>query len=675
MNTLTWLGRVALPLAMLALLLIFRADFFGTRESQEESVESGNLAAEESVRSGSAGVATADSRVRTLVGDTVQSERNPASGQATSPNGERAPSKSGPASPRGITRLGGSGAYARIGTVTRRTLGVSAASEPLSAEVADLPSSTIHFAAAVAVAAKPGKPTVGPTCTVHLAREGGSPEQLAKFTLRADQSSWTEAKVELESLSRGRLLLGCQQDVEAPIAVVWAQPFAIHSVATRRAPLVVLVSLDTLRADHVSGFGAPIGLTPELRKLGNEGLRMLAATSEGTMTLHSHFGMLYSRFYGYALRRQRVETLADVLTGAGFTTAGFTGGGFVGSNFNFHRGFDLYSEYQGAAHGLTENAAFPHILSESLEWIDLHAGIPSFVFIHTYALHQQPAEEQKWREVHGSWAKFARTPEQLDEDRTFYRNLARETDATLAPLFDKLRSLSETRDVLLIVTSDHGEAFGEHDNSRHGYARDISPHDEIIHIPLIIWGPRLVPTGRTSTMPAMLMDIPPSILAALDIAAAPSMLGTDLWPLWSRASSGQAAEGFAANSVGSVSDAHSFWSLRSSSKKLIAPKDICAECEYELYDLDADPGELHNLAKERPAVVAEMLAQLRRRLVDFEVTNDVDDGPLPNCQRCGWVRFGDFWQALAVTDEEAPEPPDEIDPAVRERLRALGYVE
>jgi arylsulfatase A-like enzyme len=430
----------------------------------------------------------------------------------------------------------------------------------------------------------------------------------------------------------------------------------------------VLFSLDTLRADHVTGFPGAADLSPNIGQFADDGLRLLDATSEGTWTLASHYSLLFSRMYGFPVDAKPLTSLAQALADGGFVTAALTGGGFMGAAFNYHLGFDHFVEY-----GTTNYDDLPFILTDVLPIFRCFEDAPTFVFLHTFAIHELPPSEIAWHEEHGQFRPFRPDPQQLKSARAFYAGVVRQTDAELAKLFDVLRGISEVRPVLLLILSDHGDAFGEHRNFRHGFgAPHVTLHDEIIHVPMIVWGPGLIPPGRSSRRPVMLVDVAPSILAAVGIAPPRSMRGTNLWPLWSKSDPDAVPP-----SLGSVSHTEGAWSLRTERAKLIVEMTRRRGSKgVELYDLEVDPGERNDLAGERPREVAAMLAQLRQQLSKLGVPLPPKDSAFPTCRHCAWQERETFWR-LALEDDavEGATAPGAVDEETLQRLRDLGYTD
>jgi len=559
-----------------------------------------------------------------------------------------------PATPP-VVRLGSAGGTATVAGVTRPVLAPASAGEwrlPLP----PFPAARVLLA----VARREGPPAV---CRARLAGEGGAEAGPAvSFPLGGGEPAWLEGELAVPAGFRGALHLQCSQAGRAKPAVAWARPRAVPADAPR-APLLVLLSLDTLRADRVPGFGGDAELAPNLGRLAAEGVRMTAATAWGTWTLPSHAVLLRSLLYGFEEPDLGASRLVGLLAEAGFATEASVGGGWMGAELGFAGGFDRYAE-----HPVTEDADartesdLPEVLADARSTLERLAGVPTFLFVHSYAVHELGPDAASFLEERDGLVPIDLPPEALARERAFYDSLVRRADARLGPFFETLRRSAEERPVLLVVVSDHGEAFGEHGSYGHGLrSGSVTLHDEVVRVPMIAWGPGLVPGGRASDRPTGLVDVGPTLLDAAGVSPPPDAFeGASLWPFWSGASESPPP------SLGSVSHIEGTWALRDAGAKLIVHLEDDGGERLELYDLAEDPEERNDLAATQPARTRALRARLLVRLAELGIEPAVQ-GRLPRTDCRRGDRSGCDFPPL-----HSPRMPAVSD-ETREKLRGLGY--
>lgn len=298
---------------------------------------------------------------------------------------------------------------------------------------------------------------------------------------------------------------------------------------------VVLVSIDTLRADHVGAYGYKRPTTPNLDALARESAVFLNTFAPAPWTLPSHVSLLSGQnclthrvYYESDAIDPNTPLLAELLRDRGYACAAFTGAGFVSSSFGFSRGFYEFDQGQGA---LGSETLAAEAAKKAVGWLKTHADRPFFLFLHTYQVHHPykappPYDtlflgpDPKWRrwdfsKDHGGRPNiFKPLPESERQNIIgLYDGGIRYTDeALLKPLVETLKERGLLDRTLLIVTSDHGEEFFEHG----GWAHTRAVYDESIKVPLIIrfpggrWAGRRAPVVR-------LTDIAPTVLEALGI--------------------------------------------------------------------------------------------------------------------------------------------------------------
>ena len=388
---------------------------------------------------------------------------------------------------------------------------------------------------------------------------------------------------------------------------------------------VLLISIDTLRADAIGAYGNKSVSTPWMDRLAREGVRFEQAHAHNVVTLPSHSNILSGRYpLTHGVRDntgfrfpQDMPTLATMLKERGFQTAAFVSAFVLDSRFGLDRGFDVYDDHTA---GLDRQSPFmvpdrkaEETVSLAVRWIESHRDRPFFAFVHLYDPHFPYQPKEPYASRH--------------RDAPYYGEVEA-TDAALAALLKPILDGPREGNTLVILTSDHGEALGEHGESTHG----IFAYESALRVPLILRLPGV--SNRVASAPARHIDIVPTVLDALGMDVPKELPGTSLWGL---ALGGRAVVGFSAY----------FESLSTSLNQGWAPLRGMFDGRYkyidlplpELYDLRADPGELKNLVATEPVQLDSMRSALTRQRA-------LDKG----------VKRG---------DEDA---------ATIERLRALGYV-
>jgi arylsulfatase A-like enzyme len=387
---------------------------------------------------------------------------------------------------------------------------------------------------------------------------------------------------------------------------------------------VVLVTIDTLRADHVGCYGAARAHTPALDAVGAQGVRFEQAVSPAPLTLPAHASLMTAldppahgvRHNSVHRLAQSLPTLAESMREAGYATAAFVGAVVLHRRFGLDRGFGVYDDEVGsrvsATVGYAERRA-DRVVDAALAWLE-SAPERFFLWIHFYDPHAE------YDPPSGFASAFA--------SRRYAGEIAF-ADAQLGRLLAAIRSRWGEGGLLIAVTSDHGESLGEHGEITHSY----TIYEATQRIPLVISGPGL-PRGRVVAAPSRLIDLAPTLLALAGAEPLPGVRGRDLRPLID----GRETEPRVAylETLATQIDLH--WSpllgLRSDRLKYIrAPQP-------ELYDLEADPGETDNRAPREPELVARMDRELQARLAE--------------------ARTPDAGVVLSAED--------------RARLRSLGYV-
>ena len=371
---------------------------------------------------------------------------------------------------------------------------------------------------------------------------------------------------------------------------------------------VVLISVDTLRADHLGIHGYRRPTSPHIDRLGRAGVTFLRAVAQSPATLPSHASIFTSRYpsqhrtikegLSYTELQDSELTLAEILKKRGYRTAAFTGGGETARVFSLDQGFDLYDDQGG---GLAR------INRRVFAWLSARGKAPFFLFVHCYDTHEPyeppPPFDALFPEQALKVDLKIKDPTPADEARFLRKTMAdyaaeiAYTDQHVGALLERLKKLGLGSDTLVIFTSDHGEEFLEH--RKLGHSEHI--YDESIHVPLIFHGPGVRP--RMVRQQVSSVDIAPTVLGLLGVAAPARMMGVSLQPL-------MAGEAALERPAYSENERRLQYSVRTSTHKLIADTE---KKTFQLYDLIKDPGEQRDLAAGRPPEYT----RLRRLIEDW----------------------------------------------------------
>ena len=338
--------------------------------------------------------------------------------------------------------------------------------------------------------------------------------------------------------------------------------------ARANTPDILLIVIDTLRADHVSSYGYARPTSPALDRLASEGVLFENAMATSSYTLPSHASILtglypYQHGVEWQTSKQRRQglpaNLPETLKTLGYRTGAFSANTFWFSReHGFGRGFLHFDEYFHSiadrilrtAYGrIAARLVFPRLGWEdiparrratdinraALEWIGRSANQPFFAVLNYMDVHDPYLPPQPYR---GRFAAVAEpggllhwelhvpktlTPEELQSEIDAYDGGIAYVDAQIDALLTSLRARPSARDLLVIITADHGDEFFEHRGFLHG----THLYREVIHVPLIVWRPGRIPGATRVATPVTNASIPATILEQLDTkwhaSAAPSL--------------------------------------------------------------------------------------------------------------------------------------------------------
>jgi arylsulfatase A-like enzyme len=387
-----------------------------------------------------------------------------------------------------------------------------------------------------------------------------------------------------------------------------------------RGANIVVIGIDTLRADHIGAYGYPRPTTPRIDTFSREATHFATAVSQSSWTLPAFAsiftGLLPSyhragegRFPAVSHLAPSYETLATVLQRAGYRTASFVSNIWVGAEVGMARGYDEHVDS-----GLATRA-----VDDSVAWLRAHHADRFFLFVHIMEPHQPfaPAPEDAAPFIDSTYTGpvgtyFWGTKEPLtDADRRrivdLYDGDIRYTDRLTARLFDVMKELGLDGNTVVVIVSDHGEELFDHGGlPGHGHTL----YDELILVPLLIRFPGGRWHGRIDR-PVRTMDLFPTLLDAVGLPVPTNVNGVSLMPLV-RGGEGVPGSEVALSEYVCYGDEIELKSLRTPVEKLVlSPRSGLAQ----LFDLRTDPREQHDVATARPDIAAAMRNQIERDLV------------------------------------------------------------
>jgi arylsulfatase A-like enzyme/Tfp pilus assembly protein PilF len=397
-------------------------------------------------------------------------------------------------------------------------------------------------------------------------------------------------------------------------------------------PNILLITIDTLRADHVGSYGYSAAETQALDGLAKRGLRFDRAVTVTPLTLPAHASLMTGTYPGYhgirdnggAALGEGQTTLADVFRARGYRTGGFVAAFVLDHRWGINQGFDRYSDRVRLSNDLqnagTDSAqrAGSEVVDEATTWLAEDTSRPFFAWVHLYEPHTPYDAPEPVR------ARFPATTAGA------YDAEIATADEQVGRLVDRLSRDGRLDRTIVVALGDHGESLGEHQEREHGFFI----YDATVRIPLIVAGPGI--PSRAIADQVRIVDVMPTLLELAGIAIPPAVQGTSLVPV----TSGSHVQ-LTALSETWYPRRHFGWS------ELTAIRDdrytFIAAPGRELYDRHLDPGETHNLAATNP----ERANSLERALSEL----------------------------IRHTSSEA-KPPSErrVDARTAERLRSLGYV-
>jgi arylsulfatase A-like enzyme len=511
----------------------------------------------------------------------------------------------------------------------------------------------------------------GPVTFEVTVTSGGTESSVFERTVTTPDR-WSTTRVDLSEFAGEPVTLALGLSAEAPGALgYWGSPVVRNSGAmpevdqtsadramledggTRRPRAVILFLADALRRDHLDAYGYERTTAPTLTRIAQEGVRFADNISQGAWTkvsVPSMLTSLYPTSHGITDLPDRlpssVTTMAEVFRAAGYATWQTSSVPFSGKLSNLQQGVDVLHERTSVpdlGHSPAKTART--YVDRFLEWAEDHHDVPFFALVHVFDPHSPfepyPPYDNLWGTGAGA-AEYERgmdlweggsnpdglpTQEELDgtdvdqaifiqQMKDWYDGSIRAMDAELARLMEGLEQLGLADETLFAFISDHGEEFLEHGYSFHGN----SVYGEMMNVPLVMWWPGVLPAGTVVEQTTESLDMMPTLLDLAGITPPETAQGQSLVPLivdpGSVADFGAIrraafSERVAIPSAGAMGNAYDSYAIVLDGWKLIknegAPESVP---EYELYDHEADPINMHDVAGEHPDIVERLAAEL-----------------------------------------------------------------
>jgi arylsulfatase A-like enzyme/Flp pilus assembly protein TadD len=422
------------------------------------------------------------------------------------------------------------------------------------------------------------------------------------------------------------------------------------------APNVVVITIDTLRADHLQCYGDQQIRTPNIDALAAEGIRFERAYTPIPVTLPAHtviFTGTYPMFSGmHDFSGNKLNatqpTLATVLKQHGYTTGAVVGSAVLDSRFGLNRGFDFYYDHFDFSRleeaNLDDMERPGNVVADlTLDWLRKNKDKKFFLWMHLYDPHYPynppvPYSEQYKNRLYDGEIAFA--------------------DAQVGRLVAFLKANALYQNTIIVLAGDHGESLGEHGEKTHGFFI----YNATLHVPVII---RLPGASRPRVVPDLvsLADLMPTILSALKIDLPSQVQGMNLLALLSPKVREESREPRTLYAETFLPRLHFNWSeLRAVETEkyhfIDAPKP-------ELYDLSKDPSETQNLYPEKKAVAEELRAQLTSLIGKYSAGQELaektglDPALMERLKSLGYAGFSGGGSPT-ITDRSLPDPKDRI---------------
>jgi arylsulfatase A-like enzyme/Tfp pilus assembly protein PilF len=376
--------------------------------------------------------------------------------------------------------------------------------------------------------------------------------------------------------------------------------FPLFTSAKRDQLNVLLITIDTLRADYLGCYGNRVIETPFIDKLAREGVLFKRAFAHNVVTLPSHINILtgtYPLYHGVRDNSgfrldEKVVVLSEILKGKNYRTAAFIGAFPLDDRFGLNQGFELYDDFYGDTSHVNEFAEVERsaekVIFRAQDWIDKNKEELWFCWIHLYDPHYPYNPPQRFKDKY---------------PQDYYAGEVAYTDSSVGHLIKFMKKSDIDKKTLIILTSDHGESLGAHLEKTHG----IFAYNETLHIPLIFYQEQLFSRPKIIHHLVRHIDIVPTVLDVLSINTPKHVQGVSLVPLIKNPQKWKEQDSY-------------FESMTPTLTRNWAPLDgiISENYKYidlpleELYSLELDFQEEKNLASTERLIVKKLNDKLER---------------------------------------------------------------
>jgi choline-sulfatase len=416
---------------------------------------------------------------------------------------------------------------------------------------------------------------------------------------------------------------------------------------------VVIITIDTLRADHLGCYGYKQIRTPNIDALASESARFERAYTPVPVTLPAHtviftgtypvFSGMHD-FSGNKLNPQQ-PTLASVLKRQGYTTGAVIGSAVLDSRFGLNQGFDFYYDHfdfnRLQESNLEEMERPGNVVADvALDWLGKNRQNKFFLWMHLYDPHYPYRPPPPYSEQY--------------KDRLYDGEIAF-ADVQVGRLISFLKANRIYRNTLIVLTGDHGESLGEHGEKTHGFFI----YNSTLHVPVLIHLPGSTSTKTVSEL-VSLADLMPTVLEVLKVEIPAEVQGHGLLPMMVPKKAEESRNLYAETFLPRL---HFNWSeLRAIETEkyqfIDAPKP-------ELYDLSKDPGETQNLYADKKAVAEELRNRLTALIGQYRASQELaektglDPALMERLKSLGYAGFSGGGSPT-VSDRSLPDPKDRI---------------